>query len=74
MLRGDAAAAVAELRQQPGKDLEYAELTGTVQYDLWKNVISRAEIRWDYSDTPAYGPNSNLRNQVMLAANIIYKF
>jgi hypothetical protein len=24
-------------------------LTGTVQYDLWKNVISRLEVRWDHS-------------------------
>jgi len=23
-------------------------LTGTVQYDLWKNVISRIELRWDH--------------------------
>lgn len=23
-------------------------LTGTLQYDLWKNVISRLEIRWDH--------------------------
>jgi hypothetical protein len=23
-------------------------LTGTVQYDLWKNVISRLEVRWDH--------------------------
>lgn len=23
------------------------ELTGTIQYDLWKNVLSRLEIRWD---------------------------
>jgi hypothetical protein len=22
-------------------------LTGTVQYDLWKNVVSRLEVRWD---------------------------
>jgi hypothetical protein len=24
-------------------------LTGTVQYDLWKNVISRLEVRWDHA-------------------------
>ncbi len=23
-------------------------LTGTVQYDLWKNVVSRLEVRWDH--------------------------
>jgi len=33
-------------------------LTGTVQYDLWKNVISRLEIRWDHQAdgrAPQYG-------------------
>jgi opacity protein-like surface antigen len=25
-------------------------LTGTVQYDLWKNVISRLEVRWDHAE------------------------
>ena len=32
------------------------ELTYTVQYDLWKNVISRAEVRWDHaSNGQLYG-------------------
>lgn len=26
-------------------------MTGTVQYDLWKNVLSRVELRWDHSMT-----------------------
>lgn len=30
-----------------GDDVELFALTGTVQYDLWENVISRLEIRWD---------------------------
>jgi hypothetical protein len=33
-------------------------LTGTIQYDLWKNVISRLEVRWDHlaGDNPVgYG-------------------
>jgi len=58
-------------------------LTGTVQYQLWDNVISRLEFRWDdaldggYSATPFGGTVSGLgtkRNEVLLAANIIYKF
>ncbi|MGA2866408.1 MAG: outer membrane beta-barrel protein [Verrucomicrobiota bacterium] len=55
--------------------------TGTVQYDLWKNVVSRLELRWDHSLTGAgaYGGTDpttpgSLRNAWMLAANIIYKF
>jgi hypothetical protein len=55
-------------------------LTGTVQYDLWANVISRLEVRWDTSadGSPHFGgtvtgvPTKN--NELMVAANIIYKF
>lgn len=34
----------------PGENVEVYALTGTVQYDLWANVISRLEVRWDVSD------------------------
>src|SRR4029077_14567419 len=27
----------------------FMELTFTAQYDLWKNVMSRLEVRWDHS-------------------------
>jgi len=40
----------------PGQNLELWALTGTVQYDLWKNVISRLEIRWDHCGE---GPGGN---------------
>jgi hypothetical protein len=55
-------------------------LTATVQYDLWKNVISRLELRWDHSltDTPVFGGTTagqpTLDNAWLLAANVIYKF
>lgn len=32
----------------PGGNTELFALTGTVQYDLWRNVISRVEVRWDH--------------------------
>jgi hypothetical protein len=54
-------------------------VTATLQYDLWKNVLSRVEFRWDHIEHgPAFGglipgePNRN--NAYMLAANVIYKF
>jgi len=58
-------------------------LTTTLQYDLWKNVISRLELRWDHSlngqktwgrtdDTGAL--TAGVKNEVMIAANLIYKF
>ncbi|MBI5388700.1 MAG: outer membrane beta-barrel protein [Verrucomicrobia bacterium] len=50
-------------------------LTGTVQYDLWANVLSRLEFRWDHQ---ANGTgrlfNDADRDAFLLAANIIYKF
>jgi len=63
--------------------------TGTVQYDLWKNVLSRVELRWDRAldGTDAFGgtgvggfhgtthfSSGTLSDSFILAANIIYKF
>jgi hypothetical protein len=56
------------------------DLTATAQYDLWKNVISRIEFRWDrsfnshklFGGTEASGPDRY--DAFMLAANLIYKF
>ena len=56
-------------------------LTATVQYDLWANVLSRLEFRWDrslHSGEDPFGVTGNgvngQQNAFMLAANIIYKF
>ncbi len=50
------------------------EVTATLQYDLWKNVLSRIEFRWDHAAdaTDPYGPGKD--NAYLLAANVIYKF
>jgi hypothetical protein len=56
-------------------------VTGTVQYDLWKNVLSRIEFRWDHSadgenayggTAPADAPTK--KNSYILLANVVYKF
>jgi len=57
------------------------ELTGTVQYDLWKNVMTRLEARWDHSlsgegvwgGENAFVPGTQ-KNAVALIAQAIYKF
>jgi hypothetical protein len=55
-------------------------LTGTVQYDLWRNVIARGEFRWDHAadGSRPYGGSEfgepNRRNAYLLAANLIYRF
>jgi len=68
---------------RPGSgQLKVLALTGTLQYDLWQNVISRLEVRWDhaaqggagtyYGGTVAGTPSRV--NEVMVAANFVYKF
>jgi hypothetical protein len=61
-------------------------VTGTVQYDLWKNVLSRIEFRWDhaadgsdaYGGTPVAGSAAPVpgtkENSFILLADITYKF
>jgi hypothetical protein len=56
------------------------ETTATVQYDLWKNVLSRLEFRWDHSadGLPAYGGTTaglpSKDNYFTLLADVAYKF
>jgi len=53
--------------------------TLTAQYDLWKNVLSRIEFRWDHVEHGyAFGGTvpgePNRADAYLLAANVIYKF
>jgi hypothetical protein len=51
------------------------ELTATVQYSLWANVLSRAEIRWDHNEVGGgYGATGSHDNNYMIALNLIYQF
>lgn len=57
---------------------ELLSTTVTADYQLWRNVISRAELRWDHDLGGNVGP-AKLRNgtsddEFTLLANIIYKF
>jgi hypothetical protein len=56
------------------------EVTATVRYALWANVLSQFEFRWDHVEhgTP-FGANAttgdpNHENAFLLAANLIYQF
>jgi hypothetical protein len=68
-----------------GTASEAIALTGTIQYDLWANVLTRLEVRWDtatsgprpYGGTEAGIGGANgagKKNEVLVAANVIYKF
>ncbi|HEY3932702.1 MAG TPA: outer membrane beta-barrel protein [Verrucomicrobiae bacterium] len=55
------------------------EFTATVQYNLWANVLSRVEFRWDHNENEGagdsgYGATGGNHNNFMLAANLIYQF
>jgi hypothetical protein len=59
------------------------ELTFTAQYNLWANVISRAEFRWDHVEhSDPFGASENASNNgepdksndFLLALNLIYQF
>ncbi|HUA37752.1 MAG TPA: outer membrane beta-barrel protein [Candidatus Sulfopaludibacter sp.] len=62
----------------PGNAAE--ELTATAQYNLWANVISRVEFRWDHVEHgDFFGANAatgdpNRANDFLLALNLIYQF
>lgn len=63
----------------PASSFRAMALTATAQYDLWKNVLSRVELRWDHAESATLFGGSTVntptrRNAYMLAANIIYKF
>jgi hypothetical protein len=53
------------------------EVTSTLQYDLWANVVSRLEFRWDHADQGtafALKSGNQTANYFTLAANVVYKF
>jgi hypothetical protein len=59
----------------PSTDGKGEEVTATVQYNLWANVISRAEFRWDHIDSGTQFSNSGGdADAFVLAANLIYTF
>ena len=59
---------------------QFLSTTFTVDYTLWKNVLSRAEFRWDHDLGPNGGnhfggfPGGGENDDFLLALNVIYKF
>jgi hypothetical protein len=54
------------------------EITATIQYQLWANVLSRLEFRWDHVDSNAFGASSTgalmKDSDFVIAVNLIYQF
>lgn len=67
-----------------GGDSELLSLTGTVDYSLWENVISRLEVRWDHAleggdafggaNGAGFGALPDDENAVTIALNAVYQF
>jgi Putative beta-barrel porin-2, OmpL-like. bbp2 len=54
-----------------------SELTATLSYNLWANVVSRVEFRWDHidhSDSGEYGIHGNGQDLLGLTLSVAYKF
>lgn len=58
-----------------GEKAELLGVTGTLDYALWAQAITRLECRWDHdlSNNNIFGP-SDKNNAVSLALNVIYNF
>ncbi|MBA4147361.1 MAG: outer membrane beta-barrel protein [Verrucomicrobia bacterium] len=55
-------------------ETELFAVTATVQYDIWENVLSRLEVRWDHADDARFLGNGSKKNDWLVAANLVYKF
>jgi hypothetical protein len=58
---------------------QYQEITATVQYALWANVLTRVEFRWDHDNhgdayVAATGSATPEQNAFLLAVQAIYQF
>ena len=58
---------------------ELVAVTTTVDYQLWQNVVTRLEFRWDHdlTDNAPFGypdPSAGDDNSFTLALNVIYRF
>jgi hypothetical protein len=50
------------------------ELTETISYQLWNNVTTRLEFRWDHDATGQDSYSTGMDNAILIAANVLYKF
>ncbi|MEY2409664.1 MAG: hypothetical protein QOF48_2334, partial [Verrucomicrobiota bacterium] len=89
-LRGEFAQTDANIfntgTQLSNGDSKLFGVTATLQYDLWKNVISRLEFIWDHeagdnnmrrfggNGDPATSDGGRVHNRYTLALNLIYRF
>lgn len=58
-----------------GEHVELLGVTGTLDYSLWANAITRLEFRWDHTlSGPGVFLDGTKENALSVALNVIYKF
>jgi hypothetical protein len=57
-----------------GEEAEIWSLTATLQYDLWANVISRLEFRYDNVEDAPFAFGTEEDENILVALNVIYTF
>ena len=58
-------------------NISLLSVTGTLSYQLWDNVLSRVELRWDNAldeDILGFGEDMDEGDQVTLLLNVAYQF
>ena len=55
-------------------DAGLLSVTETVEYSLWKNVLTRGEVRYDTSLDSANKPYAGKGENWLILANIVYQF
>jgi hypothetical protein len=57
-----------------GRNGKGEEITATVEYDLWANVVSRLEFRWDHCEAGREFNANYTESAYLVALNLVYKF
>ena len=57
-------------------DAEFISFTGTLAYNMWENVLTRLEVRWDHSLKSDFDSlvGDNNGDAVTIALNAVYQF
>ena len=58
------------------EDAQFLSLTGTLAYNMWDNVLTRSEVRWDHSLKSDFDSlvGDNNGDAVTVALNAVYQF
>lgn len=73
-LRGEYADGEVIYTTNSGENGEIWSITGTVEYDLWANVLTRLEVRYDNAEDGQNSLGWREDDQWLIAINMIYNF